>query len=89
MFSVFFPARSSFAAILPSFLMFPATDMFLEVSTVPLFSSFPETVIFPFALTFPDVTRSSDETVPTAVISLVFLTFFAFKSPFAMILPSF
>ena len=88
MFSVFFPARSSFAAILPSFLIFPATDMFLEVSTAPLFSSFPETVIFPFALTFPDVTRSSDETVPTAVISLVFLTFLAFILPFAMITPS-
>ena len=68
--------------------MFPATDMFLAVSTAPLFSSFPETVIFPFALTFPDVTRSSDETVPTAVISLVFLTFLAFILPFAMITPS-
>ena len=68
--------------------MFPATDMFFEVSTAPLFSSFPETVIFPFALTFPDVTRSSDETVPTAVISLVFLTFLAFILPFAMITPS-
>ena len=89
MFSVFFPVRSSFAAILPSFLIFPATDIFLEVSTAPLFSIFPATVIFLLDLTFPDVIKSSAETVPTAVISLVFLTFFAFKSPFAMILPSF
>ena len=68
--------------------MFPATDMFLEVSTAPLFSSLPETVIFPLDLTFPDVIKSSAETVPTAVISLVFLTFLAFRLPFATITPS-
>ena len=62
--------------------------MFLEVSTAPLFSSLPETVIFLFALTFPDVIKSSDETVPTAVISLVFLIFLAFRLPFAIITPS-
>ena len=68
--------------------MFPATDMFLEVSTAPPFSSLPATVISPLDLTFPDVTRSSDETVPTATMSPVLLTFLAFRFSFATITPS-
>ena len=89
LFSVFFPDRFSFAAISPSFLIFPDTFISSDVSTVPAFSSFPETVIFLLDFTVPEVTISSLEIVPAATTSPVFLTFLTLIFSAALIFPSF
>ena len=88
-FSVFFPDKLPFAKTFPLFLISFETAISLPVSTFPLFSRFPLTVIFPFDLTSPEVSKSSVEILPTAAISFVFFTFFALKLLAAMILPLF
>ena len=83
------PVKLPFEAILPVFLIFPDTFTSSAVSTTPSFSSFPETVTVLFAFTVPEVDISSLETVPTAAISPVFVTFLAVIFSPAVIFPSF
>ena len=83
------PIRSPFKAILPVFLISPDTFISSAVSTVPSFSSFPETVIFLLDFTVPEVFISSLETVPTAAISPVFVTFLVVIFSPAVTFPSF